>query len=256
MGLQHVQEFFQQVSQIHGPEIHAQIPADDVVQVGVELGVVDWVFWGSESEEGVFQGVDVVLQDRHDRVFQDVFHPFGQAAGHAEVQPGDFSVFDPQVARMGVGMEKSVFQDLFAVVLCRLLSDLGVVVAQRPEFFQTVDLQTADVAHGQDLGCGVFPVDFGACYVDDVFLVFREEFQVCGFFLEIHFFLGGLPHFFYDRAEVHDIFGLHRQVHHSGGFPHQGDVFCHDLMDVGALDFDDGFFSALQTSSVYLGDGR
>ena len=151
MGLQHIQEFFQQVSQVHGSEIHTQVAADDVVQVGVELGVVDWIFWGSESEERVFQGVDVVLQDRHDRVFQDVFHPFGQAAGHAEIQPGDFSVFDPQVARMGVCMEKSVFQDLFAVVLCRFLSDLGVVIAQRPEFFQTVDLQASDIAHGQDL---------------------------------------------------------------------------------------------------------
>ena len=52
---------------------------------------------------------------------------------------------------MGVCMEKSVFQDLFAVVLCRFLSDLGVVIAQRPEFFQTVDLQASDIAHGQDL---------------------------------------------------------------------------------------------------------
>ena len=52
---------------------------------------------------------------------------------------------------MRVCMKKSVFQDLFAVVLCRFLSDLGVVVAQRPEFFQTIDLQAADVAHGQDL---------------------------------------------------------------------------------------------------------
>ena len=81
-----------------------------------------------------------------------------------------------------------------------------------------IDLDTVDIGHSKQTGCGKLSEHLRAGDIGNVFLVFIKPHQIVRFSYKIHLFLRGFPKFIQYRIKIDQVTGSHGNFHDFGGF--------------------------------------
>ena len=195
----------------------------------------------------------VVLRDgeRHERALElggalhahgldDVAEPGAvvrrQTPHDPQVDVNDFPVADEEVARMRVGMEEAVVEDLRGVVVEDLLADLLQVVAGSPQPVGRQDGDAVDVLHDQHVLATEFRVHVRAVDERHVLVQPRELLEVRRLALEVRLLEERGPQLLHHVAQVEHLVVLHEARRLARHHAHDVDVERHGGLHAGTLD--------------------
>ena len=108
---------------------------------------------------------------------------------HAKVQPGNLSSRNPQITRMRVRVEKTIFQDLLTIIFRSFFANLRHVISGLSECINMIDLDAVDIGHSEQTGCSKLGEHLRAGDIGNVFLMFIKPHQIVRFSYKIHLFL-------------------------------------------------------------------
>jgi len=181
---------------------------------------------------------------------------FVHKAGHAEIHRADPVFFqDKDIARMGVGMEESVLEDLLHD---EIGSPPGNELSVQPGGIYGVDvigLDAVNVFHGQNPFPGFSGKDPGNMDGPVIFKLLGHPFHIGGLNRIIQLFFKGFCKFFHDPDRVENSGFLDIVLHDGGQVMDDFKINFNGLFDAGPLDFDGHGFIVLVPCPVNLADG-
>ena len=218
--------------------------------------MIDAPLRDAERKDGGLHLKGVVVREREHCLAYRETVAVSQPAHHTEVEPNDAPVSHPDVAGMGVCMEKSILDDLLDVVLAKLPAERIHVVTALPQPLEIVDAQALDVLHDEEVLRRELAVDLWAGDRVIVAVEMGELIDVIRLHQEVHFLLRDCPHLIEHHIEVEDVGRLVDDFEQRHSAPQEHDVLAHDLVDAGALHLDDDLLARHEDGEVHLRDAR
>ena len=178
------------------------------------------------------------------------------ASDHAQVDKVNDTVFEDDVSRMRVGMEKAVVEHLRRVVLDNRGTDLFQVIALGHQAFRIGDRNAVDVVHNHHVFGAQVQIGFGARHAMNALMELVEVVEVFGLGQKVGLLAKRGPQLLDYAVQVNELIGvdeLGNDTHHRAD---DIDVLCHNLLRTGALHLDGHVLARHQTSAVHLRERR
>ena len=252
--LHDLHDLLEELCHVQTAEGSLAIPFQQLPQIFIQLALFGLAPEISQLKNGVLQRADVIERNASDRLPHELAVPFRQPSHHAHIDPDDLTIPDLYISGMGVGMEKTVIQDLLDVIADQLLSDLIQIVSGRQQAFPVVNGKAVNIFHDQYPGRRIFLILSGNAHVSDIPVVSAEFLNIGGFLEEIHLLLGNGPHFIQDHFHVDHILDISDGRQQADRPFQQSDIPGHDVINAFAFDFDDHLFPRTQPGPVDLGN--
>ena len=179
-----------------------------------------------------------------------------QATHVPQIDVNDPPVADNHIARMRVGVEKPVVENLRRVVVEHLRPDFLQVVPVGHQPVRVADGNAVDVFHDQDELAAQLGVDLRARDEDAVAVELGELGEVRRLAPEIGLLQKRRPHLLDDGAQVEHLLAFHVPRGATGEHAHDVDVERHRGLHAGALDFNGDRLSRGQDRAMHLGKRR
>ena len=143
----------------------------------------------SKGDEVFGEGIKVAIDQVHHRLDQAGSRFAGDFAHHPEIQVGQAPISQgQQVARVGIGVEKAVFEQLLQAAVHADIDEFIRVNPHGLDRFEPGELHPLDPLHGQHPTTGELAVDFWNSDARIVGVELSEALGIGGFVEVVHFF--------------------------------------------------------------------
>ena len=178
------------------------------------------------------------------------------APDHAQVDKVDDTVFEDDVSRMRVGMEKAIVEHLRRVVLDDRGANLFQVITLGHQALGIGNGDAVNVVHDHDVFGTKVQVGFGTRDAMHAFVEVIEIVEVFGLGQKVGLLAKRGPQLFDHAMQVHKLVGVDELGNDAYHRANDVDVLSHHLLRAGALHLNGHVLAGHQTGAVHLRERR
>ena len=205
-----------------------------------------------KTHERILELGHVALGHGKNHVLDDTAVVTRHAPDHAQVNKVNDAIFEDDVSRMRVGMEKAVVEYLCRIVLDNRRADLFQVIALGHQALGIGNRDAVNVVHDHDVFGTKVQVGFGTRHAMDALMELIEIVKVFGLGQKVGLLAKRGPQLLDHAVQVNKLIGvdeLGNDTHHRTD---DVDVLRHDLLRTGALHFNGHVLAGHQAGTVNL----
>ena len=197
------------------------------------------VFLDCERQQSILELARILRAYRFDNRAERRTLGRSEPAHDAQVEIDDLATTHSDVARVWVGMEEAMVENLRSIVVEHLLANFFKIVSFGYKPLVVIDGNALNVFHDQAVLAAQLGIDLRAVYECNILVELAEQQQVLGFDFEIGLVEKRVPHFLDDLRQVDHLHARRQEALRSSRHDaHDVNVLRHRCLHARALHFD------------------
>ena len=151
-------QFHQDLGNVDILHLHLAVLGHKHAQIVIQTCPVRLAPELADCHNSILDLTDITGGDALDRLLEQGPVMLAHPSHHTHIDPDDLAVPDPQIAGMGIRMEKAVIQNLMNIIVDKFRTDLIQIITVFQELFLVIDLNAIDIFHDKNTPCRITSV--------------------------------------------------------------------------------------------------